>query len=47
MSETAITEAVRPAEDSSGREALLSYSDFRITPHHCFACGELTRPVCT
>ena len=41
MSEIAITEAARPAEDSSGREALLSYSDFRITPHHCFACGEL------
>ena len=41
MSETATTEAVWPAEDSSGREALLSYSDFRIAPHHCFACGEL------
>ena len=41
MSETATTEAVRPAEDSSSREALLSYSDFRIQPHHCFACGEL------
>ena len=41
MSEIAITEAARPAEDSSGREGLLSYSDFRITPHHCFACGEL------
>jgi acyl-coenzyme A thioesterase PaaI-like protein len=41
MSETATTEAVRPAEDSSDREALLSYADFRIEPHHCFACGEL------
>ena len=41
MSETATTEAVRPAEDSSGREVLLSYRDFRIAPHHCFACGEL------
>lgn len=22
--------------------ALLSFSDFRIRPHHCFACGELS-----
>jgi len=28
-------------EDSSVRGALLSYRDFRIEPHHCFACGEL------
>ena len=41
MSEIAIKAAELPGEDSSGREALLSYSDFRITPHHCFACGEL------
>jgi uncharacterized protein (TIGR00369 family) len=41
MSEMAIKTSELPAEDSSGREALLSYSDFRITPHHCFACGEL------
>ena len=41
MSEIAIKAAELPGEDSSGREALLSYSDFRIQPHHCFACGEL------
>jgi acyl-coenzyme A thioesterase PaaI-like protein len=29
-----------PALDET-RGALLSYSDFRIRPHHCFACGEL------
>jgi len=22
--------------------AVLSYSDFRVRPHHCFACGELS-----
>jgi uncharacterized protein (TIGR00369 family) len=41
MSEQATTVAVRPDEDSSSRDALLSYRDFRIEPHHCFACGEL------
>jgi uncharacterized protein (TIGR00369 family) len=41
MSETGIVDAARPAEDSRAGDALLSYSDFRITPHNCFACGEL------
>src|SRR5271157_5350621 len=27
---------------SAVKPALLSYSDFRIRPHHCFACGELS-----
>jgi acyl-coenzyme A thioesterase PaaI-like protein len=31
---TAVAEAIV-------QPAVLSYSDFRITPHHCFACGEL------
>jgi uncharacterized protein (TIGR00369 family) len=26
---------------STVQSAVLSYSDFRIRPHHCFACGEL------
>jgi uncharacterized protein (TIGR00369 family) len=41
MSDTAVGEEARAAEDSSGRAAWLSYQDFRIRPHHCFACGEL------
>jgi uncharacterized protein (TIGR00369 family) len=41
MSEMATAETTRPAEDSSTADALLSYRDFRIVPHHCFACGEL------
>ena len=45
MSETAAqvarTEVPAPSEEASGRPALLSYRDFRILPHHCFACGEL------
>ena len=31
--------AVSP--DETTRSAILSYSDFRIRPHNCFACGEL------
>ena len=27
--------------DEMTRPAILSYSDFRIRPHNCFACGEL------
>jgi uncharacterized protein (TIGR00369 family) len=27
--------------DAAVRPAILSYSDFRIRPHNCFACGEL------
>jgi uncharacterized protein (TIGR00369 family) len=27
--------------DATTRPAILSYSDFRIRPHNCFACGEL------
>jgi uncharacterized protein (TIGR00369 family) len=41
MSETALGEEARTADDASGRAAWLSYQDFRIRPHHCFACGEL------
>ena len=41
MSEMATTEAELRTEYSSETEALLSYSDFRIQPHRCFACGEL------
>ena len=28
-------------QDASVQPATLSYEDFRIRPHHCFACGEL------
>jgi uncharacterized protein (TIGR00369 family) len=46
MSETAAAESAKAEglqglEDPSARPALLSYRDFRILPHHCFACGEL------
>ena len=41
MSKMATAEAERPAPDSSTADALLSYRDFRIVPHNCFACGEL------
>jgi len=46
MSETAATEEARseapgPSGGASDRPALLSYRDFRILPHNCFACGEL------
>jgi uncharacterized protein (TIGR00369 family) len=41
MSDPAADEEARPADDPSGRAAWLSYQDFRIRPHHCFACGEL------
>ena len=41
MSKIATAEAERPARDSSTADALLSYRDFRIVPHNCFACGEL------
>jgi len=27
--------------DPDARPVLLSYSDFRVRPHNCFACGEL------
>jgi uncharacterized protein (TIGR00369 family) len=30
-----------PVAEAIVRPAVLSYSDFRIRPHHCFACGEL------
>jgi acyl-coenzyme A thioesterase PaaI-like protein len=34
-----------PASEASGaaqvQPVMLSYSDFRLRPHHCFACGEL------
>ena len=32
-----------PAEvgDARVQPVMLSYSDFRLRPHHCFACGEL------
>jgi uncharacterized protein (TIGR00369 family) len=44
MSETAATEVApdSPRPQGSERPALLSYRDFRIRPHHCFACGELS-----
>ena len=29
------------AGSATVQPAVLSYSDFRIRPHHCFACGEL------
>jgi uncharacterized protein (TIGR00369 family) len=41
MSEPAVDEEARRVDDLSGRAAWLSYQDFRIRPHHCFACGEL------
>ncbi len=41
MSESAVNEEARQIGDLSGRAAWLSYQDFRIRPHHCFACGEL------
>jgi uncharacterized protein (TIGR00369 family) len=41
MSEPAVDEEARPVDGLSGRAAWLSYQDFRIRPHHCFACGEL------
>jgi acyl-coenzyme A thioesterase PaaI-like protein len=31
-----------PAVDETTQPALLSYRDFRLRPHHCFACGELS-----
>jgi uncharacterized protein (TIGR00369 family) len=39
--EEAVGEEARAEDDASGRAAWLSYQDFRIRPHHCFACGEL------
>ena len=41
MSNTAVDEGAVAMDDASGRAAWLSYQDFRIRPHHCFACGEL------
>jgi uncharacterized protein (TIGR00369 family) len=41
MSEPALDEEALPVDDRSGKAAWLSYQDFRIRPHHCFACGEL------
>jgi len=41
MSDSAVDQEARPVDDLSGRAAWLSYQDFRIRPHHCFACGEL------
>ncbi len=35
---TAPTQATETTRDET---VLLSYSDFRVQPHHCFACGEL------
>jgi uncharacterized protein (TIGR00369 family) len=34
-------EEVERAPAETTQPALLSYSDFRVRPHHCFACGEL------
>jgi acyl-coenzyme A thioesterase PaaI-like protein len=34
-------EEVEPAQAETTQPALLSYRDFRVRPHHCFACGEL------
>jgi uncharacterized protein (TIGR00369 family) len=33
--------AAGTAADTKVQTAVLSYEDFRIRPHHCFACGEL------
>jgi uncharacterized protein (TIGR00369 family) len=44
MSERASTASARPVEATpvgTTQPVLLSYSDFRVRPHHCFACGEL------
>jgi uncharacterized protein (TIGR00369 family) len=41
MSESAVGQEASVADDSEGKAAWLSYQDFRIRPHHCFACGEL------
>jgi uncharacterized protein (TIGR00369 family) len=41
MSESTVGEETRAGDDALGRAAWLSYQDFRIRPHHCFACGEL------
>jgi acyl-coenzyme A thioesterase PaaI-like protein len=30
-----------PARVAAAQPVMLSYSDFRLRPHHCFACGEL------
>ena len=40
---SAAEKATAPASgaEASVRTALLSYEDFRLRPHHCFACGEL------
>jgi uncharacterized protein (TIGR00369 family) len=44
MSEPITTRSAPTAaadSESSVRTAMLSYEDFRIRPHNCFACGEL------
>jgi acyl-coenzyme A thioesterase PaaI-like protein len=38
---TRSTPAAAVESESSVRTAMLSYEDFRIRPHNCFACGEL------
>ncbi len=37
-----MSEPVTAASEERIEEALLSYSDYRVRPHHCFACGELS-----
>jgi uncharacterized protein (TIGR00369 family) len=38
---TAVTGSAAGASEATVRPAILSYEDFRIRPHNCFACGEL------
>ena len=39
--EPAAGATAEPAAGAAVQAAMLSYEDFRIRPHHCFACGEL------
>ena len=39
--DTAGGSTAEAAVTATVQSAVLSYSDFRIRPHHCFACGEL------
>jgi uncharacterized protein (TIGR00369 family) len=40
-SPASVSEVGTAFEAAAVQTAVLSYEDFRIRPHHCFACGEL------